>query len=240
MLAIVTLVRRTVEGSLSAILLIALVAALGASETINLLIAERSAASILFLLMMAVVLADLIAKLISVVSATFPDLLPKLDEDDLKRASLISRLRPGQTVALLSGANAARVVMFVVIFAALGASYAGAPREVQQTLFGAFEPMAAIEAFIREGIAGSVGYFLFFLGGDKLEPITSAIASERLRSSSVDCDIFLSGIRLYGLAFALAILRTLATPIIYVRARLRARNLAGGETSSEPAADSAV
>jgi len=225
MLAIIKLVRRTIEGSVSAIILIAVVAVFGWSDTINMLIADRGLPSILFLLMLAVVLADLIAKIIDIAGRTFPDLIPKLDDDDLKRASLISRLRPGQTVALLSGANAARVVLFVVIFALLGTTYAAAPGAVQENLFGNFGAVNASEAFLREGIAGSIGYFLFFLGPDSLKPITDKIAAERLVSLSVDGDVFLAGIRLYGLAFILAILRTLATPVTYARARLRARKL---------------
>ena len=225
MLAIVRLVRRTIEGSVSAIILIAIVAFLGWSETINALIADRGVFSILFLLMLAIVLADLIAKIIGIVDRTFPDLIPKLDDDDKKRAWLISRLRPGQTVALLSGAYAARVVLFVVIFALLGSSYSAAPGAVQENLFGNFSAINASEAFLREGVAGSIGYFLFFLGPDSLKPITDTVATERLVSLSPDGDIFLAGIRLYGLAFVLAILRTLATPITYAKARLRARKL---------------
>ncbi len=225
MLAIIKLVRRTIEGSVSAIVLIALVAYLGWSETINMLIADRSVPSILFLLMLAIVLADLIAKIIMIAGRTFPDLIPKVDDDDKKRASLIGRLRPGQTVALLSGAYAARVVLFVVIFGLLGSSYAAAPDRVQENLFGNFDALGASEAFLREGVAGPIGYFLFFLGPDNLKPLTETIATERLAASNPDGDIFLAGIRLYGLAFALAILRTLATPVTYLRARLRARDI---------------
>lgn len=225
MLAILKLIRRTIEGSVLAIILIGVVASFGWSGTINTLIAERSISSILFLLMLAIVLADLIARIITIAGATFPDLIPKVEDDDLKRASLIGRLRPGQTMALLSGAYAARVVMFIVIFALLGSSYAAAPEDAQDNLFGDYGALNASEAFLREGVAGSLGYFLFFLGPDTLAPIKGAIASEQLVSNSSDGDVFLAGIRLYGLAFVLAILRTLATPVAYVRARLRARKL---------------
>jgi hypothetical protein len=173
--------------------------------------------------MLAIVLADLIAKFIGILGSTFPDLVPKLDDEHIKRASLIRRLRPGQTVALLSGANAARVVLFLVMFALLGASYSASPASAQQALFGPLRPVEAIETFLREGIAGSLGYFLFFLGPDTLKPITNAIIAEPLTSPTIDGELFLVGLRLYGLAFVLAILRTLVTPIIYVRARLRAR-----------------
>ena len=122
MLGIVSLIRRVIEGSILAILLIAFVAFLGSSETINLLIADKSVPSFLFLIVIAIVLADIIAKLIGILNSTFPDLLPKIDDRDLKRASLIKRLRPGQTVALLSGAYFARIALFIVIFALLGAS----------------------------------------------------------------------------------------------------------------------
>lgn len=226
MLAIFKLVRRTIEGSVSALILIGIVAYFGWSETINTLIADRSVASILFLLMLAIVLADLIAKIIGIVGSTFPDLLPKVEDDDRKRASLIGRLQPGQTVALLSGAYAARVALFVIIFGLLGSSYAATPEEVQKNLFGNFNALGASEAFLREGVAGSLGYFLFFLGPDKLAPIKEAIAIDQLVSSSPDGDAFLAGIRLYGLAFVLAILRTLATPVTFVRARLRAKKIA--------------
>jgi len=225
MLGIINLVRRMIEGSILSILIIAVVAILGVSETINTLLAERNVASILFLLVLAIVLADLIGKFISILSATFPDLIPVLNEDDVKRASLIQRMRPGQTVALLSGAYGARLLMFLIIFALMGTSYAFAPKPVQRTLFGDMGAMEAIWTFLREGIAGSVGYFLFFLGPDHLKPITSVIIAEPLAPSTVDGDIFLVGIRVYGLAFALSILRTLVTPIIYVRARGRAGKL---------------
>jgi hypothetical protein len=225
MLGIITVVRRTIEGSIIAILVVAIVAVFGVSETINTLLAERNVASMLFLLVLAIVLADLIGKIISIVSSTFPDLIPALNDDDLKRASLIQRMRPGQTVALLSGAYGARLVMFLLIFALLGTIYAFAPQSVQARLFGEFGPMQATWTFVREGLAGSVGYFLFFLGPDNLKPVTNAILAEPLVSSTVDGDIFLVGIRVYGLAFALAILRTLVTPIIYVRARRRAGRL---------------
>jgi hypothetical protein len=225
MLGIIKLVRRTIEGSVLSILVVAVVAILGVSETINMLIAERTVSSILFLLVLAIVLADLLGKLISIMSSTFPDLIPALNDDDLKRASLIQRLRPGQTVALLSGAYAARLVMFLVIFALMGTSYAFAPTAVQQTLFGDFGAMRAIETFLREGLAGSVGYFLFFLGPDHLKPITSAIIADPLVSTTVNGDIFLVGIRVYGLAFVLSILRTLVMPITYARARHRAARL---------------
>ena len=225
MLAIYKFVRRTIEGSIVAIILMAAVAALGWSPTINTLLAEQSVSAYLFLLMLAIVLADLIAKMIMIFGRTFPDLIPKVEDEDRKRASLISRLRPGQTVALLSGAYAARVALFVAIFALLGATYAAAPSAAQQNLFGEYDALSASEIFIREGIAGSIGYFLFFIGPKNLAPITDIIASERLVSLSSDGDVFLAGIRLYGLAFVLAILRTLVTPITYVRAKLRARKL---------------
>ena len=229
MLAIVKLIRRMIEGSVSAIVLIAVVAYFGWSETINTLVADRSVTSILFLLMLAIVLADLIAKMISIFGKTFPDLIPNVDDDDKKRASLISRLRPGQTMAVLSGAYAARLVLFVVIFGLLGSSYAWAPVEVQENLFGEFDALTASEAFLREGVAGSIGYFLFFIGPDNLAPIKGVITTEQLASVSSDGDVMLAGIRLYGLAFVLAILRMLATPITYIRARLRARKIADDE-----------
>ncbi|GJL94807.1 MAG: hypothetical protein DHS20C05_12120 [Hyphococcus sp.] len=225
MLAIIKLIRRMIEGSVSAIILIAIVAYFGWSDTINMLIADLSISSILFLTVLAIVLADLIAKIIQIFGRTFPDLIPKVEDDDLKRASLISRLRPGQTVALLSGAYAARVVMFVVIFGLLGASYAATSVEVQENLFGNYGAVEAGTAFLREGVAGSIGYFLFFIGSDNLAPIKEAIIAEQLVSASPDADVFLSGIRLYGLAFVLAILRTLVTPITFVRARIRARKI---------------
>lgn len=225
MLGIITLVRRTIEGSIISVLIIATVAILGVSETVNTLLAERSVPSILFLLVLGIVLADLIGKFISIVSSTFPDLIPAVGDDDLKRASLLQRLRPVQTVALLSGVYAARLVMFLVIFALIGTSYAFAPQSVQETLFGDFGALDAIERFLREGIAGSIGYFLFFLGPDALRPITNVIIAEPLTSATINGEIFLVGIRLYGLAFALAALRTLATPIIYMRARHRADDL---------------
>ena len=229
MLAIVKLIRRVIEGSVSAIILLAVVAYFGWSETINTLVEDRSPTSILFLLMLAIVLADLIAKMISIFGKTFPDLIPNVDDEDKKRASLISRLRPGQTMAVLSGAYAARLILFVAIFGLLGSSYSWTPDEVQENLFGEFDALGATEAFLREGVAGSIGYFLFFIGPDNLAPIKGAIASEQLSSMSSDGDVMLAGIRLYGLAFVLAILRTLATPITYVRARLRARKIADDE-----------
>lgn len=225
-LGLINLVRRIIGGSVSTILLIGLVAITGASQTIDTLIADHSFWSIFFLLMLAILLADLIAKFISILSTTFPDLIPKIDDDKVKRASIIRRLRPGQTVALLSGAYFARLVLFLAIFALLGVSYASVPAQVQQTLFGNLSAAQAIEAFIREGVAGSLGYFLFFLGPSNLAPITQAIAVEPLTTSTVDGDLFLIAIRLYGLAFVLSLLQTLASPIIYLRARLRARKLA--------------
>ncbi|WP_339932430.1 hypothetical protein [uncultured Brevundimonas sp.] len=225
MLGIFNLVRRTIEGSIISVVIIAIVAVLGVSETINTLLAERSVSSILFLLVLAIVLADLIGKFLSIVSATFPDLIPAVGDDDRKRASLLQRLRPVQTVALLSGVYAARLAMFLAIFALIGTSYAYAPQPVQATLFGDFGAVEAIETFLREGIAGSIGYFLFFLGPDDLRSITRVIIAEPLTSATINGDIFLVGIRLYGLAFALSVLRTLVTPIIYLRARRRAGNL---------------
>lgn len=225
MLGIVKLVRRTIEGSVISVLIVGLVALLGVSATIDALLADRGPAAILFLLVLVVVLADLIGKFISIFSSTFPDLLPALGEDERKRASLIQRLRPVQTVALLSGAYAARLVMFLAIFALMGAGYAFAPTAAQETMFGPLGAAEAIETFLREGIAGSIGYFLFFLGPDALSSITGAIVDEPLTASTVDGDIFLVGVRLYGLAFALAVLRTLVTPLVYLRARRRAEAL---------------
>jgi len=180
MLGLLKLVRRTIEGSIVSIVLLAIVAALGVSSTVNLLVREPSAASLLFLLVLAIVLADLIGKFLSILSTTFPDLIPAVDDEDLKRASLIQRLRPGQTVALLSGAYAARLVMFLAIFALLGTSYAFAPVAVQDTLVGPLGALQAINTFLREGVAGSIGYFLFFLGPDNLKPVTDAILAEPL------------------------------------------------------------
>ena len=225
MLGLIKVVRRTIEGSIISILTIAVVAIFGASETISTLLADRSIPSMLFLLVLAIVLADLIGKFIAILSITFPDLIPEVGEDDLKRASLIQRLRPVQTVGLLSGAYAARLAMFLVIFALLGTSYAFAPQAVQATLFGDFSAPAATGTFLREGVAGSLGYFLFFLGPEALQSITSLIVAEPLVSSTIDGDIFLVGIRLYGLAFVFALLRTLVTPITYLRARRRADTL---------------
>lgn len=225
MLGVIGIIRRIIGGSVSAILVIAIVAITGASQTINMLLAESSPLSLLFLLMLAIVLADLIAKFLSILSSTFPDLIPKLDEEKLKRAALIRQLRPGQTVALLSSAYLARLILFVAIFALLGLSYAGAPQAVQQNLFGTFGAAEAIEAFLREGIAGSLGYFLFFLGPDNLLPITRTIVPQPLTTTSIDGDLILVGVRLYGLAFVLALLQTLVAPITYIRARLRARKL---------------
>lgn len=222
MLGLIKVVRRTIEGSIISILTIAVVAIFGASETISTLLADRSIPSMLFLLVLAIVLADLIGKFIAILSITFPDLIPEVGEDDLKRASLIQRLRPVQTVGLLSGAYAARLAMFLVIFALLGTSYAFAPQAVQATLFGDFSAPAATGTFLREGVAGSLGYFLFFLGPEALQSITSLIVAEPLVSSTLDGDTFLVGIRLYGLAFVFALLRTLVTPITYLRARRRA------------------
>lgn len=225
MLGIVKLVRRTIEGSVISLLIIALVAVFGVSATIEALIADRGPAAILFLLVLVVVLADLIGKFLSILGATFPDLLPAVGDEERKRASLIQRLRPVQTVALLSGAYAARLVMFLALFALMGAGYAFAPPAAQETLFGPLGAGEAIETFLREGIAGSIGYFLFFLGPDALTSITGAIVAEPLTASTVDGDIFLVGVRLYGLAFALAVLRTLVTPLVYLRARRRAGTL---------------
>ena len=237
MLGLLNLIRRTIEGSIVAIVLIGVVAVFGVSQTINVLLAERSVAAILFLLALAIVLADLIGKFIGIVSSTFPDLIPKVEDEDLKRASLIERLRPGQTLALLSGAHLARVAMFLVIFALLGASYAAAPNQAQQTLFGDFRALEATETFLREGVAGSFGYFLFFLGPDNLKPVTDMIVTEPLSPATTDGDVFLVGIRLYGLAFVLSMLRVPATPLTYLRARGRARKL---PTQQEPAAEAAA
>lgn len=233
MLSLIKLLRRTVEGSLAAILLVAVAGIFGFSDTISLLLEERSVSSILFLIVLVIVLADIIAKLISILSTTFPDLLPKVDRDSLRLASLVNGVSPGKVFAFLAGTHLARVIVFLIVFALLGATYASAPNVVQERLVGDYSTMGAIEAFIRESLAGSVGYFLFFLGGDNLEPITSAIASERLTAQSIDGDIFLSGIRLYGLTFVLAILRMLATPVIVGRARLRARDLDDGNGAAD-------
>ncbi|MBX3481112.1 MAG: hypothetical protein KF842_11985 [Caulobacter sp.] len=225
MLGILNLVRRTIEGSVVAILLIGVIAVFRLSETINALFADHSLASLVFLLVLAIVLADLIGKFVGVVSATFPDIIPKLDDEHLERATLIERLRPGQTLALMSGAYAARLAMFLVIFALLGLSYAWAPPGVQDTLVGRLGPWRAVELFLREGVAGSVSYFLFFLGPENLKPITGAITAEPLAPATLSGDIFLVGIRVYGLAFVLSVLRTLVTPITYARARRRANKL---------------
>ncbi|MBU1384922.1 MAG: hypothetical protein KJ916_08755 [Alphaproteobacteria bacterium] len=235
MLGIINLVRRTIEGSVISIAIIALLAVLGVSETINTLLAVRNASSMLFLLVIVIVLADLIGKFIAILGATFPDLIPSLGADELKRASLIQRLRPVQTVGLLSGAYAARLVMFMLIFALLGTSYAFAPQPVQATLFGDFGAAEATETFLREGVAGSLGYFLFFLGPEALKPVTNLIVAQPLTTASVDGEIFLVGIRLYGLAFALALLRTLVTPITYLRARRRAGRLSAAAAVASPA-----
>jgi hypothetical protein len=225
MLGLINIARRTIEGSILSVLTLLLVAVLGVSETVNTLLTVRSASSILFLLVLAIILADLIGKFISIFSSTFPDLLPALNEEDLKRASLIQRLRPVQTVGLLSGAYAARLVMFLVIFVLLGTSYALAPSQAQASLFGDFGAQDAIEMFLREGLAGSVGYFLFFLGPEHLGAITRGIVTQPLTPATVDGDVFLVGVRLYGLAFVLAVLRTLVSPVTYLRARRRARRL---------------
>lgn len=225
MLGLLKVIRRTIEGSVLSILIIALVAVLGVSQTINTLLVQPGPSSILFLMVLAIVLADLIGKFLSILTSTFPDLIPSLDEEDLKRASLIQRLRPGQTLALLSGAYAARLVMFLAIFALLGTSYALAPRAVQETLVGPLGAVEAITLFVREGIAGSIGYFLFFLGPAHLQPVTQAIIAEPLVPATASGDAFLVGLRIYGLAFMLAVLRTLVTPITYWRARRRARQL---------------
>jgi hypothetical protein len=230
---IVALIRRMIEGSLLSIFLIGVVAVFGLSETINVLIADHSLPSIVFLLFIIILLADLIAKFIGILGVTFPDLVPKLDDDKLRRASLIRRLRPIQTVTLLSGVYAARLALFLVIFACLGMSYAWAPKAVQESLFGDFTALAAIDAFLREGVAGSIGYFLFFLGPENLKPITDAIVVRPLVPSTLSGDVFLVGLRLYGLALILAVLRTLLTPVTYARARLRSDRLA---KAAEPAA----
>ncbi len=231
-LGLISLVRRILSGSVSAILVIAVIAITGASQTVTMLIADRSAWSILFLLMLAVLLADLIAKFIGVLGTVFPDIIPKLDDEKLKRASIIRRLRPGQTVALLSGAYLARVTLFLAIFALLGFTYAAVPTSVQQTLFGDLGAGEAIEAFVREGIAGSLGYFLFFLGSDNLAQVTRTIVTEPLAAATIDGDLLLVAIRLYGLALVLSLLQTLAAPIISLRARLRAHKLAGTAEAS--------
>ena len=236
MLGLFKLLRRIIEGSILSIILLAAVAVLGVSSTVSLALAEPSAASLVFLLVLAVVLADLIGKFLSILSTTFPDLIPAVEDEDIKRASLIQRLRPGQTIALLSGAYAARLVMFLIIFALLGASYAWAPLAVQETLVGPLGTMEAITVFIREGIAGSIGYFLFFLGPDNLAPVTRAILDQPLDPATPSGDAFLVGIRIYGLAFMFSVLRTLVTPITYWRARRRAHRLpasAKGEATAE-------
>ncbi len=114
----------------------------------------------------------------------------------------------------------------VVVMGVMGSGKSAAPPEVQATLFGSFGVAEAIDRFVREGIAGSLGYFLFFLGPGSLDRITSAIIVQPLEAPTIDGDLMLVGIRLYGLAFVLAILQTLVAPIIYLRARLRAHKLA--------------
>ena len=84
MLGLFKLLRQIIEGSVVSIILLAIVAVLGASSTVNLLVREPSAASLLFLLVLAIVLADLIGKFISILSTTFPDLIPAVDDEDLK------------------------------------------------------------------------------------------------------------------------------------------------------------
>jgi hypothetical protein len=225
MLGLINIARRMIEGAIISVLTLTLVAVLGVSETVNTLLTVRSAFSLTFLLVLVIILADLIGKFISIFSSTFPDLLPALNEEDLKRASLIQRLRPVQTVGLLSGAYAARLAMFLIIFILLGTSYALAPSQAQASLFGELGALEATEMFLREGVAGSVGYFLFFLGPENLGAITRGLVAQPLTPATVDGDVFLVGIRLYGLAFVLALLRTLVTPITYLRARRRADRL---------------
>lgn len=228
MFRVINIARRVLEGSLLSIFLIGVIAIAGISPTISMLIADRSLASLALLLVIAIVLADLIAKLIAIFQITFPDLIPKLDDGELKRASLLRRLRAGQTMALLSGAYLARIALFLLIFALLGVTYTAAPTAVQNHLFGELTAASAIEVFLREGVAGAVGYFLFFLGPNSLTPITDAISPDRLVSSSADGDVFLAGIRLYGLAFVFAVLRALLTPVIFMRARNRAAQVPVG------------
>lgn len=225
MLSLFKFIRRTVQGALIAIIFVTLAALLKVSPTINVLLAERTIASGLFLIVLVIVIADLIGKLIGILSAAFPDLVPKVEKSDLQLAALVERLRPGQTIALLSGAQVGRIIVFIIIFALLGATYAAAPEAAQMQLVGPLSAREAFEIFLRESVAGSVGYFLFFLGPDTLKPLIDAIAAERLSSASVDGDFYLAGLRLYGLPFVLALLQFLATPIIFVRARVRARLL---------------
>jgi hypothetical protein len=225
MLGLIRLVRRTIEGFIISILTISVVAVFGLSDAIAGLLAARDLASILFMLVIVVVLADLIGKFIAILGSTFPDLIPAVGDDELRRASLIQRLRPVQTVALLSGAYTARLAMFLALFALMGTSYALAPQPVQQSLFGPLGVREAIEIFLREGLAGSIGYFLFFLGPDTLGALTGRIVPGPLDSATLDGEILLVGIRLYGLAFVLSLLRTLVIPITYLRARRRAGRL---------------
>jgi hypothetical protein len=225
MLTIFNYIRHTIEGSLLAIVLVVLVAVFGWSPTIETLVEDASVSSILFLVVLVILLTDMIAKLIDILARTFPDLLPKVEERDLRMAAFVDRLAPQEAIGLLAGAHIARILVFLLVFALLGASYANAPNAVQAQLVGDYGVWAATEAFLRESAAGSVGYFLFFLGPDKLQPITDAIAAERLQSNSLDGDVFLSGLRLYGLPFVFAVLRAIVTPVIFVRARLRSRKL---------------
>ena len=220
---------RVVGGSLTAILAMAGVALTGASETVSVLLAERSATSLLFLGVLTLILADLISKLVSILAATFPDVLPKVDRDTLRLASFVDRASPGQGLAVLAGTQGARVGVFLLIFALLGWSYASAPDAAQASLVGAYEVWPATLSFIREAAAGSIGYFLFFLSGERLAPLTEAIAAERLAPVGIEGDVFLSGLRLYGLAFVLAVLRLAATPVIFARARLRAKDMEQGQ-----------
>jgi hypothetical protein len=51
---------------------------------------------------------------------------------------------------------------------------------------------------------------------------------------TIDGDLLLVAIRLYGLAFVLSVLQTLAAPIITLRARLRARRLTQAPEAPAP------
>ncbi|MEH6663739.1 MAG: hypothetical protein V7678_02715, partial [Brevundimonas sp.] len=66
MLGVVNLVRRTVEGSIISFVVIAVVAVFGLSATIDALLAGISVASMAFLVVIAVVLADLIGRFIAI------------------------------------------------------------------------------------------------------------------------------------------------------------------------------
>lgn len=234
-LAYLDTVWRTVEGAISAVLLIAIVSFFGWSPTIDQLLADHSLTSILFLVVVTILLADLIAKMIGILGKAFPDLIPRLKDKDFQLATLLQENTIGKAIMVLTGAQFGRVIIFLVIFTALGWSYAGAPDAAQDQLVGELSGWQATGAFILEGIAGAVGYFLFFLGPENISPIKGFFATETLTSGGIDGDIFLSAIRLYGLAFVFAILRALVTPIVFLRARLRAMKILPEAAEAEPA-----